>query len=785
MTMEKRASVLRKMKICRFCLEEEGPFTNIYDRDSKQSVPLPLQIMACIAIEVFANDGMPQLICSSCRTLTQQAYNFKTTCKQSDDALKLFVATGNLVKPTNNKRILSNSVIPEQSIKKKKKVEEYVASNAQEVNPEVVTLNYNSSLDLNNDITIVSLESPDKTSDNNKSMETTSTNVEHFEEDENDSKGNTIHYTLTNSVDDEDDTINPVLKVPQVETDVFPCIHCERSFPLKQLLEIHMQIHQRERSFTCEECNRKFFTKYDLSKHILTHSGLKPFSCVVCNKTFSRESLLHRHEKIHIEVPKYMCTICERTFLTKEDLDVHSEKHKKKRPFACRLCTKRFVFKQGLERHELTHADQKPHKCNYCEASFTSPIKLTRHITSHAGLRPYPCKLCGRTFLLSHHLTRHMRSHYSAKSSNAPPVCEHKCDVCSMSFRRKDSLINHSAIHSMVNLKCVICNTSFDNAKMVKEHITTHLSGLPYPCDRCDYSFDTQDQLEEHELKHAEMEYEEQIEKEVSLEQARDENAEEYNSDDEDEDEEDEDDEGVAEFTITNSENPEVVRRSKRATKIKNYAEFLKDELGSEFDEELNEESVEVEDGETIKPVVRTEGTKVYTRKNLATRPKEIPLIQPSEINMAPLDQITQPQFTTLENLGLTKQAVNALPNKKYVDMKIGDKTLRVQKLMMTKAEIEAMAREGKIEVKGNTILLKSNRSILNTSNFKKPTEKDNNVLPKSLILPNSEENDKTSQSKLMGSKTYSRKTVPIEENIIESQSTEVVKNVIVKMETE
>lgn len=165
-------------------------------------------------------------------------------------------------------------------------------------------------------------------------------------------------------------------------------------------------------------------------------------------------------------------------------MDAHSEKHKKKRPFACRLCNKSFVFKQGLERHELTHADQKPHKCNYCEASFTSPIKLTRHITSHAGLRPYPCKLCGRTFLLSHHLTRHMRSHYAAKSANVQPVGQHKCDVCSMSFRRKDSLINHSAIHSMVNLKCVICNTAFESAKMVKEHITTHLSGLPYPCDR-------------------------------------------------------------------------------------------------------------------------------------------------------------------------------------------------------------------------------------------------------------------------------------------------------------
>lgn len=51
-----RANILREMKVCRFCLSsEEKELTNIYDKhsmDTKHSVPLPLQIMACIAIEV-------------------------------------------------------------------------------------------------------------------------------------------------------------------------------------------------------------------------------------------------------------------------------------------------------------------------------------------------------------------------------------------------------------------------------------------------------------------------------------------------------------------------------------------------------------------------------------------------------------------------------------------------------------------------------------------------------------------------------------------------------------
>lgn len=212
------------------------------------------------------------------------------------------------------------------------------------------------------------------------------------------------------------------------------------------------------------------------------------------------------------------------------------------------------------------------------------------------------------------------------------------------------------------------------------------------------------------------MEYEDQIEKEVTMEvqQARqqeeddedlDEEEEEFNSADEEEDE-------VAEFTITNPDNPEVVRRSKRPTKIKNYAQFLKDELGSDIEDEVIEQGQNdgEEESETIKPVVRSEGTKVYTRKNMSERPKIIPIIKPAEMDMTSLDEITQPQLANaLENLGLTKNTSNALPGKKFVDMKIGDKTVRVQKLMMTKAEIEAMAREGKIEMKGKTIFVKNN----------------------------------------------------------------------------
>lgn len=340
-----------------------------------------------------------------------------------------------------------------------------------------------------------------------------------------------------------------------------------------------------------------------------------------------------------------------------------------------------------------------------------------------------------------------MRSHLAAKSPSGIPIGEYKCDVCSMSFRRKDSLINHSAIHSMVNLRCVICNTAFENAQKVKEHITTHLSSLPYPCDKCDYSFETQDQLEEHEVKHAEMEYEEQIEKEVTEEEWQKQVQEECDDDDEEYMEDDD----VTEFTITNNmENPEVIRRSKREARIKNYAEFLKEELGSDAEDAPDDDTSEdvvipsvkstALDEDILKPIIRTEGTKVYSRKTSVNRVKPIILNPAAHVKEAAPEQINEPQqISSLESLSLSNKAIQALGDKQFVDMKIGGKMVRVQKLVLTQAEVEAMAKEGRLEKKGNALVLKKTMRVEKPSTKQINIESIINESPKSNVSPKSQ----------------------------------------------
>lgn len=235
----------------------------------------------------------------------------------------------------------------------------------------------------------------------------------------------------------------------------------------------------------------------------------------------------------------------------------------------------------------------------------------------------------------------------------------------------------------------------------------------------------------------------------------------------------------ITDFTITcDSENPEVVRRSKREPKIKNYAEFLKNELGSdlEYGEEddteqaVVQEVVTIERGEnmeeTIKPIVRSEGTKVYQRKTLSEKPKmqaEIDLLIPT----AAPEEINQP-IPRLENLGLNKQLINGLPNKQFINVKVGDKMMRVQKFIVSKAEVEAMAREGKLEIGGDNILLKVNKPLLQKGQTKNINLEN--------IIEAAKPSPSTSGTKMLITKTYTKKTLiqkPVQETVISVDDTE------------
>ncbi|XP_014477980.1 PREDICTED: uncharacterized protein LOC106746195 [Dinoponera quadriceps] len=463
--MENRPAPLRSRRVCRFCLTESEPLSYIYERDHSKpfQVPLTLQIMSCVAIEVYAADGMPQMICSMCRWNLDRSYKFKLQCKKADEALRDYPLSGVLPRPfppiPNDPPEMCNKRPAEarQQNEGTKKPRIDNSERERRVTREREREREREQRE----------RERERDRDRQNEKEKSSSEQHHdFYEEEQDGGSEGEQESGSDRVKSDPTKLEPG------EIRVHACDQCDRTFPLRQALALHIQNAHRDRNYKCTECERMFFTKYDLNKHMTTHSEEKPYSCQICQKQFSRQNLLHRHEKVHRDEARYNCQHCDREFFTTEDLEKHEDAmHKKDKPFQCNICNKRFQYKQGLERHETLHNEDKTFVCEYCKEAFHTSTKLARHLTSHAGHRPYMCKLCPRTFLLSHHLTRHMRTHSVEK--------RHVCEDCGKAFKRKESLEVHQLTHTKrtpaMGLTCDVCQESCRNRADYVTHIKQHI----------------------------------------------------------------------------------------------------------------------------------------------------------------------------------------------------------------------------------------------------------------------------------------------------------------------
>ncbi|GAB0096929.1 uncharacterized protein DMENIID0001_125110 [Sergentomyia squamirostris] len=707
---------IKTMRICRFCLKRTEPLSNIYSIENrlKSSVPLPLQIMACCSIEVFVNDGMPAWICDGCRVFMEHWYRYKQICKKSDTILRQYHLTGDLPErlelpqlPAEFHKSLGKPPPPKSSpaktfISQSPPVSPSTSAASKQTfkrpAPQIQNVQVLSFKKPKKEVfEITTVKSPQKVSQEPPKMKILNKSPRILNKptgriapvlsepiiQTNESGTVEIITEIVDSMETYNEP-DPIKNAAPVETNVFPCPHCERSFPLRQLLDIHVKNHTRERGFECAVCEKRFFSKYDLGKHMLTHTGERPYTCVVCERSFSRSTLLHRHEKIHTDTPKYLCGYCERPFLSMAELEKHSEKHRKNRPFHCRKCDKSFAFKQGLERHEVVHDKDQPFPCEYCDKSFSTPSKLARHLTAHAGHRPFPCKLCQKSYVLSHHLTRHMRSHTNS-------VATYNCFDCGATFSTRDELIYHSAVHATQSLVCPLCKEKFGDLDEVTEHIKSHTEGDQFACEFCDLIFTTELKLEEHtnsEHYEEQQKYGQGVKQEEVTEETI---TEEFIITGEEEDSQLEvpmiKEEKVVDREVKTtstmikctygkaSKKAKVdaefveVRRSSRPPKTKHYATVSHDEIKEDDDEEEDQEIKELQeeeyspDDETYRPEEEVEeeeeAPKVVKKKSPRGRPAKS---SPGNSTQQKMSDLLREAGRKAQNQSIAEKTIKNLP---------------------------------------------------------------------------------------------------------------------------
>lgn len=170
----------------------------------------------------------------------------------------------------------------------------------------------------------------------------------------------------------------PFKKCPN--TVVHDCIYCNRKFPTKTNLRLHvrsfhpdppkeesseMQVDNDEprESYQCEFCGKCFTDPNSFDVHKMFHpeqleegetlsknAVTGNFYCSKCDLNIYQLALYEAHmDKFHGN--DYSCDVCKTFFLSREHLPSHRRTHFKQNNYVCKQCDKRFLGSTLLNKH--------------------------------------------------------------------------------------------------------------------------------------------------------------------------------------------------------------------------------------------------------------------------------------------------------------------------------------------------------------------------------------------------------------------------------------------------
>ncbi|XP_041815848.1 zinc finger protein 462 isoform X2 [Chelmon rostratus] len=317
-----------------------------------------------------------------------------------------------------------------------------------------------------------------------------------------------------------------------------PCAQCDRVFMSMQGLRSHERSHSamalfsREDKYSCQYCQFVSPFRHNLDRHVQSHHGHhKPFKCKLCPFKSAYVSRLKSHlHKAHTgEQHTYKCLSCPFSSMTISQLKEHSLRDHDPSYLEPADVRQQLSHYQLASRSQMcsssipggsTVADNRPDgvlTCEFCEFSSGYMQSLRRHYRDrHGGKKLFKCKDCSFFTCYKNTFTMHVEAGHNNNAPDDIPK-DLRCPLCLYHTKHKSNMIDHIVLHREERVgplevsrsklsrhlqglvfRCHKCTFTCSSNQALQLHLQKHAEIKPYQCQLCYYDSSRRSQLEEH-----------------------------------------------------------------------------------------------------------------------------------------------------------------------------------------------------------------------------------------------------------------------------------------------
>jgi len=171
-----------------------------------------------------------------------------------------------------------------------------------------------------------------------------------------------------------------------------------------------------------------------------------------------------------------------------------------------------FVEQQVHHSYDFTEArilkkvnseGRKEYKCSLCPhlKAWPSLHKADRHQTTHIPLafrKMVQCETCKERFVTDKNLQKHVQNNL------CKGIKYYKCGKCDLTFDSRFDLNEHEEVHASLarNIQCHLCGAKFKAQKYLRKHLLSHTNIKPFSCDVCGKGFKSEYYVKHHRMNH-------------------------------------------------------------------------------------------------------------------------------------------------------------------------------------------------------------------------------------------------------------------------------------------